>query len=260
MNKENSMGTSVTFDSNVWEIIVDEDKRNNSDQIYTKLYELIRNGSIQPYFFEGLATMETVKKKDRKEHYANYKAGFSMYIDGEEVSSHKGSGGPEISEYLNRVVPQALELGFKFTHLHRIGSPKLNIPDKYWAPDKKYSMKERQDRSFECALYIENLGAGKGKLMNELGVSNGGLIQKTKIDNSITDNKYSKSVGEWADGDALAAHYGYGIEYFCTNDKASGAGSSSIFHANSLQQLVQKFPINVVSPTELFQILGTTNA
>jgi hypothetical protein len=48
----------------VWEIIVDEDKRNNSDQIYTKLYQLIKDGSITPYFFEGLVTMENIKKTD----------------------------------------------------------------------------------------------------------------------------------------------------------------------------------------------------
>jgi hypothetical protein len=260
MNEEKTMNTSVTFDSNVWEIIVDEDKRKISDPIYSKLYVLIKIGSIQPYFFEGIATMETIKKSDRKEHYANYKAGFSMSVDGEEISSHNGSGGPEISEYLNKVVPQALELGFRFTCLPRIGAPKLNIPDKYRAPDEKYSIKERQDRSFECAQFIESLGAGKGKLMNELGTSTGGLVQKTRIDNSITDNKYSKTVGEWTDGDALAANYGYRIDYFCTNDRASSAGSYSIFHADNLQQLERRFPVNVVSPKELVQSLGVSSA
>ncbi len=251
------MSTSVTFDSNVWEVIVDEDKRNDSDPLYTKLYELINNGSIQPFFFQGLATMETIKKTERKEHYANYKAGSSMSIDGEEISSYDGSGAPEISEYLNRVVPQALALGFKFTHLPRLGAPKLDIAENNWAPDEKYTVKERQDRSMMCAKYIESLGAGKGKIMNELGASNGGLIQKTKSDNSITDKNYSKAVGEWADGDALAASYGYGINYFCTNDRASGAGSSSIFHATNLQKLEKKFPVNVVSPEELVQTFTT---
>ncbi|MCU7837544.1 MAG: hypothetical protein KZQ83_20170 [gamma proteobacterium symbiont of Taylorina sp.] len=85
---------------------------NNSDPIYGKLYELINDGTIQPYFFEGVATMETIRKEDRKEYFANYKAGFSMSVDGREISSHYGSGSPEISEYLKRVVPQALELGF----------------------------------------------------------------------------------------------------------------------------------------------------
>ncbi|MCR4342447.1 MAG: hypothetical protein NUV40_00915 [Patescibacteria group bacterium] len=67
-------------------------------------------------------------------------------------------------------------------------------------------------------------------------------------------------MGEWTDGDALAANYGYGIDYFCTNDSASGAGSSSIFYATNLQQLEQRFPVNVISPEELVQSLGITGA
>jgi len=251
------MSMSVTFDSNVWEIIVDEDKRNNSDQVYSKLYEFISNGFIHPYFFEGLATMETIQKKDRKKYYANYNmtSVSSFSIDGVEISSHITSEGPQISEYLNRVIPLALKLGFKFTRYPRIGAPKLDIPEKYLAHDKKYSIQERNERSFECARFIENLGAGKGKLMNELDGSNGGLVQKTKNNNSITDKKYSTFVGEWADGDALAANYGYGIDCFCTNDRASGAGAFSIFHADNLQQLEQKYPVNVISPENLVQIL-----
>jgi hypothetical protein len=245
------MTVSVTFDSNVWENIVDEEKRNNSAPIYTQMLDLIKTGMIQPYFFEGLATMEVVKKSDRKSYIANYKAGFSMSIDGEEMWSQEGSKGPEVSEYLDKVVPHAISLGFRFTRFPRIGAPLLNIPEKYWAPDEKHSIGERQKRSFECARFIESLGAGKAVVMNQLGAGNGGLIQKTKVDTSISDKRFAKAVGEWADGDALAANYGYGIDYFCTNDRASGAGASSIFHPANLQQLEQKYPINVVSPDEL---------
>jgi hypothetical protein len=254
------MSTSVTFDSNVWEVIVDEDKRNASDSFYTKLYELIKDGTITPHFFEGLATIETTRKSDRKEFYSNYKAGFSMSVDGEEVSSDPGSGGPVVSDYLNRMVPKAIELGFRFTKLPRIGAPLLNIPENYWAPDTKYSMAERQERSSMCGEYIESLGAGKGKLLNELETGNGGLVQRTKNDATMTNNKYSKAVGEWADGDALAANYGYGIEYFCTNDRASGSGGSSIFHPSNLQQLEKEYPVNVVSPEDLIKALGATSA
>lgn len=250
------MSTSVTFDSNVWENIVDDGKRENSDPVYTKLFELINSGAIQPYFFEGLATMETVKKNERKDYVGNYRGGFSMSVDGEIVSSSEGTGGPVISEYLNTTVPNALSLGFKFTRLPRIGAPLLNISDQYWATDQKFSMGERHTRSFECARFIENLGAGKGLLTNKLGAGEGGVIQKTKADNSITEKSYSKAIGEWADGDALAANYGYGIDFFCTNDKASVAGSSSIFHPDNLQQLEQNFPINVISPELLVQKLS----
>ena len=66
------MSKTVTFDSNVWDSIVDEQKRENADAVYTKLFELIGTGVIEPYFFEGIATMGTVKKNYRKDYISNY--------------------------------------------------------------------------------------------------------------------------------------------------------------------------------------------
>ncbi|MDR4469845.1 MAG: hypothetical protein MRJ68_16370 [Nitrospira sp.] len=255
------MSTSVTFDSNVWENIVDENKRNTPDQICIKLYELIKNGSITPYFFEGLATIEVIGRRDRKEYVSNYKAGFSMSIDGEEVALHPGSGGPVISDYLKILVPRALELGFRFIKLRRIGAPSLDIPERHFAPDAKYCMKERQARTSQCMRFIEDvLKAGRGQLMSELDPTDGGLVHRTQNDGSLTTKKYSELVSEWSDGDALAAHYGYGIDFFCTNDRASGAGSSSIFYPTNLQKLEQRYPVNVVSPERLVLALGVTSA
>jgi len=249
------MVTSVTFDSNIWEFIVDEKKRNDSDPVYTKLYDLIKSGVIEPYFFEGLATMETIKKIDRKEYYANYKPKFSMLINGEEILLYNGSEAPILSEYLSELIPQALKLGFRFTRLPRIGAPKLDIAKKYLAPDKKYNMGERHDRSFKCAKYIEEINGGKQVLMNKLGISSGGLAQQTKNNDSITSKKYANFVAEWVDGDALAANYGYGINYFCTCDKGNSAGKSSILYPANLHKLKQEFPINIISPEELVQTL-----
>lgn len=245
------MSISVTFDSNIWEIVVDEEKRNQSDQTYQRIYELIQEGRISPFFFEGLATMETVKKSDRKSHMAEYKAGFEMSVDGQIYTKSSGSGAPEISDYLRDMLPKALELGFRFTHLPRVGAPMLKIPDKYWAPDEKYSMGERQERSFECAGFIESLGSGKAALMNELAPGDGSVVQRTAIDQALTDKKYAKFFAEWVDGDALAANYGYGIDYFCTNDTGSGAGSVSIFHSTNLEKLKAKHSVNVISPSKL---------
>ncbi|MOA35987.1 hypothetical protein D3C78_1574840 [compost metagenome] len=116
-------------------------------------------------------------------------------------------------------------------------------------------MAERQSRSFECAKFIQDLGAGKGMLLDKLPGVPGGVVQKTKADSSISDKKYAGLVGEWADGDGIAASYGYGIDYFCTNDGASGAGTSSIFHPDNLSQLEQKYPVNVVSPSKLVELI-----
>ncbi|MFA4743703.1 hypothetical protein, partial [Vibrio vulnificus] len=250
----------VTFDSNVWEIIVDENKRANADQVYTQLFELIKSKAIIPFFFEGLATIETLKKTDRKEYIANYKGAFSMSVDGEVVSASKGSDAPQLTDYLATAIPKALELGFRFTKLPRIGAPMLEIDEKYRAPDERYELGERLKRSFECLRFIESIGAGRDHLMKQLPEVEGGVIQRTKAAHNLSDKKYAKGVGEWVDGDALAANYGYGIDFFCTNDKASGAGKTSIFSEANLEQLESKYPVNVISPLGLISRLGAQNA
>lgn len=64
-----------------------------------------------------------------------------------------------------------------------------------------------------------------------------------------------KLVAEWADGDALIAHYEYGHDYFCTLDTGSGAGAKSVLHQSRRSWLKGEFGIEVVSPTELAEIV-----
>jgi hypothetical protein len=55
----------VTFDSNVWESIVDENKRANSAEVYSQLFHLIQSKIITPFFFEGIATIDDLVKLGR---------------------------------------------------------------------------------------------------------------------------------------------------------------------------------------------------
>lgn len=251
---------SVTFDSNVWEKIVDESKRS-TDSICESIFTKIKDKNIKPFFFEGLAVLENIPKRDRKKFIGDYKATTSFQIDDEEPHITEGSQNPELSDYLQENIPKALELGFKFIHNPRIGAPSLNLPEQYKAADEKYSLSERLERTFECSRFIESLGAGKAKLHNRLdGDGNRGAIKQTKEDHSLSDKQYAKDIGEWVDGDSLAAHYGFGIDYFCTNDQARGAGMASVFHPNNLNKLDEKYGIRVVSPAELLAIIDSTNA
>lgn len=214
----------VTFDSNVWESIVDENKRANSAEVYSQLFHLIQSKIITPFFFEGIATIETMKKSERKPYIANFKGAYSITVDGQEISSSKGSKAPELTEYLASMIPKALELGFRFTKLPRVGAPALEFDKKYLAPDVKHDLGDRLERSFECLRFIESLGAGRSHLMNQL---------------------------PRVDGDALAASYGYDIDYFCTNDRASSAGQTSIFYHENLKKLESNYPVNVITPEDL---------
>lgn len=246
---------TVTFDSNVWENIVDESKRRENEE-YKRLYKLIASKSLMPFFFEGIATMESIPKNDRKDYFGSYKATISIQVGDEDPNITNGSEAPELTDYLKKYIPKALKLGFKFIKFPRIGAVGTNIEGQYLAKDETYPLKERTKRSFECIKFIESLGAGKSKLHSRLdGTNDKGIVNQTANDKSLSAKQYAKDIGEWVDGDALASHYGYGIEYFCTNDQARGAGTSSIFSPNNLNKLKEEFGVTVVSPSELLKLL-----
>jgi hypothetical protein len=55
--------------------------------------------------------------------------------------------------------------------------------------------------------------------------------------------KLADAIAEWVDGEALAAHYAFGAEVFCTNDRGRNAGSKSIFYPDNLAKLKSQFAI-----------------
>lgn len=242
---------SVTFDSNVWESVVDEKKRSVSP-CFLEIHDLILRNAIVPYFFEGILTLETIQKQDRKKHIAEFRPTISTQVGDEEPRVSEGTPPPELSEYLKETIPKAINIGFKFIRAPRVGGHGLDPSAEYVAKDILFPLSERLERTFDALRFIESLGAGKAKLDNDILKNPGnGLVEKTANDTNLTDKQFAKNIAEWVDGDAIAAHYGYGIDYFCTNDKASGAGASSIFSSNNLKAVREKYGIKIVSPNEL---------
>ena len=60
---------NVTFDSNVWEKVVDAMPISH----YAKIKDKIRAGEIRPYICEIALSLEAIKKKLRAEFFKNYK-------------------------------------------------------------------------------------------------------------------------------------------------------------------------------------------
>jgi hypothetical protein len=63
--------------------------------------------------------------------------------------------------------------------------------------------------------------------------------------------KVSKVIAEWSDGDAIAAHYAYKHDIFCTRDEGKSAGVSSVLRADKRAWLTKEFGTVVMSPNEL---------
>src|SRR5438132_1682584 len=55
-----------------------------------------------------------------------------------------------------------------------------------------------------------------------------GSVDRANSPGDLT--KVGRAVAEWADGDSVAAHYGYANELFCTQDRAARAGRRSVMH------------------------------
>jgi hypothetical protein len=219
---------------------------------FCKIYDLILQKAIDPYFFEGIVTLETIQKQDRKKHIAEFKPAISMQIDDEKPRVTKGTPPPQLSEYLKITLPKAIDMGFKFIRTPRVGGHGIDPSEECAAKDIKFPLEERLQRTFEILRFIETLGAGKAKLDTDILKNHrNSLMERAAKDKSLTDKRFAKNIAEWVDGDAIAAHYGYGIDYFCTNDKAGGAGSSSIFSEINLKKVSEKYGIKVVSPDEL---------
>ncbi|MGA8616433.1 MAG: hypothetical protein WB760_33010 [Xanthobacteraceae bacterium] len=68
--------------------------------------------------------------------------------------------------------------------------------------------------------------------------------------------RVARAVNEWADGDSVAAHYGYGIDLFCTEDRGRNARGSSVFDDANKAWLQKDYGIEFVSVVELSEKLG----
>jgi hypothetical protein len=55
----------------------------------------------------------------------------------------------------------------------------------------------------------------------------------------------------------VSAHFGYGNDVFCTNDRAANAGATSVFSSAHRQRLSEEFSLVFQDLTELAAMLAT---
>lgn len=165
-----------------------------------------------------------------------------------------------------------MESGVSFLLCPRIGLPRpigrdahgneIEYTLAYKASEHKYYQGERQDRYFKALRYIERtLGAGQEWLRNlEVAIVGAGgsydsnkpwFINLAENSDTLGEKTIRKRFGDWADADALAAHYAYGNDIFCTDDKASGAGLRSVLSRKNRDKLKKYFGIRIMNLDDL---------
>jgi hypothetical protein len=65
-----------------------------------------------------------------------------------------------------------------------------------------------------------------------------------------------RAVSEWADGDSIVAHYGYGFDLFCSKDFGKGASGPSVLDCANRKWLSEEFGIRFVTLRELADMVA----
>ncbi len=175
------------------------------------------------------------------------------------------SARPSLHPQLVTLVTRLRELGFKAIRLPRIGLQVLDPAAGFALDDQPDDeLQARLDRSHAAALAIEARGVGGARAWS-LARRLAGSDQVAGIDlfralgltsNDQETKEVAKAVGEWADGDAVAAHIGHRHDVFCTNDHGKKAGGPSVLDAVNRAWLTESFGVVFMTLDELASHIG----
>ncbi|MDE0322733.1 MAG: hypothetical protein OXN27_02325 [Candidatus Poribacteria bacterium] len=251
---------NVTFDTNVWEKVIDEDNHH-----FGKIKNKIRDGKIHAYICEIALSLESIKRQDRPEFFAGYRPSITVnHLPTEDeklvmqicvapnVELH-----PDHHPKLQTKLLEARHLGFRVLRMTNFGTIRTQeIPDEMYMDNANDDIDEfwrYAECLSSCADYITSMGCGQTAYNQFKGEFNlvGAGSQLIPIKRR---KEFWKAIAEWVDGDSLAAHYAAGNEFFCTNDKARSAGTQSVFHGANRNRLETEFGIKIISSCEAAQL------
>ena len=245
---------NITFDTNVWEPMVNEKKPH-----LVEIKNKIRDGKIQAYICEIALNLEAIQREKRAEFFGNYKpkwTGQDFPLENGNLGILVGIGPntdlhPGIHEKQWDKLLKARDLGFRVLRMTNAGTVRTKeIPDDmYVEHDDIEGFWKYAELLANCNDFIVGLGCGRAEYDQFKARSNDGQTIPHK-----QWRKFSEAIAEWVDGEALSAHYAVGNDFFCTNDKAGNAGAGSIFHDQNRDQLERAFGIKIISSCEAAQL------
>jgi hypothetical protein len=251
------MPLTVTFDTNALaDVISPETSQHPTDPAdATWVRGAVLAGSIRGFFSETLITIEGIKTKDRAAVLSSARLVSSSSSDSENsitikvaFQQDRNPSEPRFSERIQA----ARSLGMRALMVPRLLGSGVCAKDDYGT-------------LFEPVGDLEQFVARGVRLRSEIGARGIGHAVAVKLGldglsqpgfwyqglRHASRNKVKEAVAEWADGDSLAAHYGYGIDLFCTRDCAKKAGKVSVLHPDNRRWLSEEFGIQFVTLAEL---------
>lgn len=266
----------VTFDTNTYRPVVEPHRyANHTDHaIYADLNQAISDGRITPFICEALFTIEAIRRVARAPYLASRKPlmqttesspleghARATITLGPDHSQHPGLSTREIER-----LEAALQLGFRLLVQPRFGTPRpepvrLDLHPERFARDTDIAERQRRFNEALDAIEMRNVGFAIAKTIGDRAHKRAGrsatwfeLLNEDRFFNDDERKEIAAAVGEWVDGDSIAAHVAYRNDIFCTEDKA-GKGRPSIMNADNRTWLASTYGTRFATPRELNALL-----
>lgn len=261
---------TVTFDTCAFRILVEDHKREAHPQkaAFDTIKMAIQTGRIIPFVSDVLVILEGIPKHERAKAFQSI--GLQSTRDDKGITGYSPEGvpirtinitltptmsRPELPEQLLQALNIGKAWGFQYISIPRIGMPFVDNK-KHYKPESEAELSVRLQRLAAITQVLSQRGVGSGwvyELSKKMIADQPALVQRgdMRAFAEADPKKVARVVAEWADGDAIAAHYSYGHDIFCTLDEGKSAGSKAALHSNNRAWLVQEFGIQILCPQDL---------
>ncbi len=261
------MPLTVTFDTNALNDVLWPDKAQHPTDPAdaARVRAAIQAGDIQGFFSETLVTLEGIQKKDRRAVVG------STRLQSESASTDNNTITISIGVVQDRK-PLDLEFSAKIQSAKslylralrapaRIGWVRIRDEDgTFFEADVSPSdLTNRMDKVNELARLIAGRGIGYAKAV-ELGCKFADCANASNPQpwfkglSRASPRQVKLALNEWADGDSVAAHYGYGIDLFCSRDFGKSTSGASILDDNNRKWLSDTYGIRFVTLAKLAEM------
>jgi len=259
----------VTFDTNTLRALVTAfraQQQGNASAFAGKpemiVLEAIQTGKVLPRASDTVLTLEGVQRKDRVVYFGGYKPNISITESAGRDGSIKVSFSiaPGTPPTLNKIQVDRLNdfvsLGGLFMLIPRIGSvPRPKTITDALVVEMADERKQREEWSAELVRKIEAAQASiyhAKQLAHRLNPQ--AVPWTAAFKNAVTsqdENAVGDAIAEWADGDFIAAHYGYGNDVLCTDERSKGASSFAAMSAENRAWLTADYGVRFMTLEEL---------
>jgi hypothetical protein len=243
----------VTFDSNAWEPIFDP-----ANTKYAIIQNAIITKRIEGFICEAAFRIEAVRRKHRAKYFAQPHVGsrFEGIVERDGLPYFKMSIGPEDNHHPGLPLEQtpklqeALKCGVRLVRASAwMGLPTPQAPQEFlnpaiFVPETRESTNRRVQRQIEVSTHIEAGGVGKAAF----DAAGGWNLPPTTL---VNQTRFYKACAEWADGEALAAHVGYGNDVFCTEDFGKSGLKPSVLDGVHRAWLTRDFDVQFATLDQL---------